>query len=255
MCCYYRLASLPKEQNKTTTLDTSIETSTTAVRTEASQTVVCTMSQPRSRKKQQQKQQRSLPKKHKTKPINEVVPPTSQRRKILAVTRKFKKNGISVLQQRWVWFFPLRVNSFQRQLAQEMGTYVPFGTHNKDAICVLNQHLFGYSSLKEGSHRLSSRMQVQILKRQTIQGARSQKYWWWLSNVTLYPFQNLSLKNGEHNVIGIDRGIDPRREGYFSHLFRLMTQQDPVYGGLKRWRQKSCWKQWRLMRNLIMLLW
>lgn len=56
----------------------------------------------------------------------------------------------------------------QRQLAQEMGTYVPFGTHNKDSIRVLNQHLFGYSVPKDGQagYRLVlSRIQVQILKR------------------------------------------------------------------------------------------
>ena len=36
------------------------------------------------------------------------------------------------------------VSVSQHQLAKEMGTYNPYGTHNRDAIRVLNQNLFGY---------------------------------------------------------------------------------------------------------------
>ena len=38
----------------------------------------------------------------------------------------------------------------QEQLAKEMGTYEPFGNHNRDAVRVLNQQLFGYESPQAG---------------------------------------------------------------------------------------------------------
>ncbi|MFH0372403.1 C39 family peptidase [Streptococcus sp. A22] len=38
----------------------------------------------------------------------------------------------------------------QKQLAFEMRTYEPFGTHNSDAIRILNKHLFGYEYPTDG---------------------------------------------------------------------------------------------------------
>ena len=44
----------------------------------------------------------------------------------------------------------------QFTLAKEMGTYEPFGTHNKDAIRVLNKYMFGYEfpATGQGGYRL-----------------------------------------------------------------------------------------------------
>ena len=42
------------------------------------------------------------------------------------------------------------INISQEQLAEEMGTDAHFGTHNANAIQVLNQHLFGYPAPTDG---------------------------------------------------------------------------------------------------------
>ncbi len=51
-----------------------------------------------------------------------------------------------------------------------------------------------------------------------------------------YPFQNLSWKNGEHNVIELDMNLTPRRNiaSAIYYLDSMTHEQDPVYGGLKR---------------------
>ena len=221
----------PNEQNKTTTLDTSIETSTSKQEAEQSQTSETTTAMPVTTQETQNET------------TTEAVPPTSQRRKkILAVTPQ--------IQEEWYFCAPATVSMIlstqgkfvsQRQLAQEMGTYVPFGTHNKDAIRVLNQHLFGYSVPKEGQagYRLASvtnastnSEEMRVFKervRKNIDDGYPMYYTFTLSKI--YPG-----KNGEHNVIGIGYELTPDGKDISAiyYLDSMTHEQDPVYGGLKK---------------------
>ena len=221
----------PSEQNKTTTLDTSIETSTTKQVAEQSQTSETTTTMPVTAQETQKET------------TTEAVPPTPKRRKkILAVTPQ--------IQEEWYFCAPATVSMIlstqgkfvsQRQLAQEMGTYVPFGTHNKDAIRVLNQHLFGYSVPKEGQagYRLASvtnaspnSEEMSVFKervRKNIDDGYPMYYTFTLSKI--YPG-----KNGEHNVIGIGYELTPDGKDISAiyYLDSMTHEQDPVYGGLKK---------------------
>ena len=88
------------------------------------------------------------------------------RKKLLSVTPQ--------IQEKWYFSVPTTVSMMlstqgiivsQEQLAKEMGTYEPYGTHNKEAIRVLNQHLFGYPEPKLGKQVIDlrpSRMPVLI---------------------------------------------------------------------------------------------
>ncbi len=48
---------------------------------------------------------------------------------------------------------------------------------------------------------------------------------------TFYPFQNLSWKNGEHNVIGIGYELTPDGKDISAiyYLDSMTHEQDPVY--------------------------
>ena len=234
----------PSEQNKTTTLDTSIETSTTKQVTEQSQTSKTTTAAPVTTQETTTETTTIVTTQEtQNETTTEVVPPTSQRRKkILAVTPQ--------IQEEWYFCAPATVSMIlstqgkfvsQRQLAQEMGTYVPFGTHNKDAICVLNQHLFGYSVPKEGQagYRLASvtnaspnSEEMRLFKervRKNIDDGYPMYYTFTLSKI--YPG-----KNGEHNVIGIGYELTPDGKDISAiyYLDSMTHEQDPVYGGLKK---------------------
>ena len=234
----------PSEQNKTTTLDTSIETSTTKQVTEQSQTSETTTAAPVTTQETTTETTTIVTTQEtQNETTTEVVPPTSQRRKkILAVTPQ--------IQEEWYFCAPATVSMIlatqgkfvsQRQLAQEMGTYVPFGTHNKDAIRVLNQHLFGYSVPKEGQagYRLASvtnaspnSEEMRLFKervRKNIDDGYPMYYTFTLSKI--YPG-----KNGEHNVIGIGYELTPDGKDISAiyYLDSMTHEQDPVYGGLKK---------------------
>ena len=67
--------------------------------------------------------------------------------------RKVRLNVTPQVQKVWYYCAPTSVSMIlsyrgvyvdQFTLAKEMGTYEPFGTHNKDAIRVLNKYMFGY---------------------------------------------------------------------------------------------------------------
>ena len=234
----------PSEQNKTTTSDTSIETSTTKQVTEQSQTSETTTAVPVTTQETTTETTTSVTTQEtQNETTTESVPPTSQRRKkILAVTPQ--------IQEEWYFCAPTTVSMIlstqgkfasQRQLAQEMVTYVPFGTHNKDAIRVLNQHLFGYSVPKEGQagYRLASvtnaspnSEEMRVFKervRKNIDDGYPMYYTFTLSKI--YPG-----KNGEHNVIGIGYELTPDGKDISAiyYLDSMTHEQDPVYGGLKK---------------------
>ena len=234
----------PSEQNKTTTSDTSIETSTTKKVTEQSQTSETTTAMPVTTQETTTETTTSVTTQEtQNETTTEAVAPTSQRRKkILAVTPQ--------IQEEWYFCAPATVSMIlstqgkfvsQRRLALEMGTYVPFGTHNKDAIRVLNQHLFGYSVPKEGQagYRLASvtnaspnSEEMRVFKervRKNIDDGYPMYYTFTLSKI--YPG-----KNGEHNVIGIGYELTPDGKDISAiyYLDSMTHEQDPVYGGLKK---------------------
>lgn len=230
----------PNEPNKTTTSDTSIETSTTKQVTEQSQTSETTTAAPVTT---QETTTSVTTQETQSETTTEAVAPTPKRRKkILAVTPQ--------IQEEWYFCAPATVSMIlstqgkfvsQRQLAQEMGTYVPFGTHNKDAIRVLNQHLFGYSVPKDGQagYRLASvtnaspnSEEMSVFKeriRKNIDDGYPMYYTFTLSKI--YPG-----KNGEHNVIGIGYELTPDGKDISAiyYLDSMTHEQDPVYGGLKK---------------------
>ena len=96
----------------------------------------------------------------------------------------------------------------QEQLAEEMGTDANFGTHNANAIQVLNQHLFGYPEPTDGQagYRLETvrssspnsidmRLFKERLKKNIDAGY---PLYYTFDNSKMYPG-----RSGEHNVIGI----------------------------------------------------
>lgn len=71
----------------------------------------------------------------------------------IPIGKRNKLNVTTQIQQRWNFCAPATVSMMlasrgkivdQFTLAREMGTYEPFGTHNRDAIRILNKHMFGY---------------------------------------------------------------------------------------------------------------
>ncbi len=230
----------PSEQNKTTTLDTSIETSTTKQVTEQSQTGETTTAMPVIT---QETTTSVTTQETQNETTTEAVAPTPQRRKkILAVTPQ--------IQEKWYFCAPTTVSMMlssqgitvsQQQLAKEMGTYEPYGTHNREAIRVLNQHLFGYSEPKAGQpgYRLATVTDVspdsedmRLFKervRKNIDDGYPMYYTFTLSKI--YPG-----KNGEHNVIGIGYELTPDGKDISAiyYLDSMTHEQDPVYGGLKK---------------------
>lgn len=138
------------------------------------------------------------------------------------------------LQEKWYYCAPTTVsmmldsrgiNVNQHELASEMGTYEAFGTHNKDAIRILNKHMFGYEYPANGQsgYRLETvtdvesalpKFQERVIK--NIQDGYPMYYTIEISKV--YPG-----KKGEHNVIGIgyklaDNGKDIEELYYIDPL-------------------------------------
>lgn len=126
----------------------------------------------------------------------------------------------------------------QNQLAHEMLTDETFGTHNSNAVAVLNQHLFGYSSPsdKQAGYRLEKVISVEAalpLFKQRLMKNIDEGYPVYLTFDVSHIYPG---KSGEHNVLATgyqltDDGTD------VSHVYFLdpsYTVQDPVYGGLKK---------------------
>lgn len=154
------------------------------------------------------------------------------------------------LQEEWYFCAPATVHMMlasqgvsvsQPQLAKEMGTYNPYGTHNRDAICVLNQHLFGYPepSENQAGYRLATvtdgrpgSEEVRIFKERVRKDIDDGYPLYYTFNVAqIYPG-----KSGEHNVIGV--GYELTADGKdISAIYYLDPDthaQDPTYGGLKK---------------------
>ena len=163
-------------------------------------------------------------------------------RKLLPISLK--------LQEEWYFCAPATVHMMlasrgvsvsQHQLAKEMGTYNPYGTHNRDAIRVLNQNLFGYPepSGNQAGYRLATvtdarpdSEDIRIFKERVRKDIDDGYPLYYTFDVAqIYPG-----KSGEHNVIGV--GYELTADGKdISAIYYLDPDthvQDPTYGGLKK---------------------
>ena len=163
-------------------------------------------------------------------------------RKLLPISLK--------LQEEWYFCAPATVHMMlasrgvsvsQHQLAKEMGTYNPYGTHNRDAIRVLNQNLFGYPepSGNQAGYRLVTvtdarpdSEDIRLFKERVRKDIDDGYPLYYTFNVAqIYPG-----KSGEHNVIGV--GYELTADGKdISAIYYLDPDthvQDPNYGGLKK---------------------
>ena len=154
------------------------------------------------------------------------------------------------LQEEWYFCAPATVHMMlasrgvsvsQHQLAKEMGTFEPYGTHNRDAIRVLNQNLFGYPepSGNQAGYRLATvtdarpdSEDIRIFKERVRKDIDDGYPLYYTFNVAqIYPG-----KSGEHNVIGV--GYELTADGKdISAIYYLDPDthvQDPTYGGLKK---------------------
>ena len=154
------------------------------------------------------------------------------------------------LQEEWYFCAPATVHMMlasrgvsvsQHQLAKEMGTYNPYGTHNRDAIRVLNQNLFGYPepSGNQAGYRLVTvtdarpdSEDIRLFKKRVRKDIDDGYPLYYTFNVAqIYPG-----KSGEHNVIGV--GYELTADGKdISAIYYLDPDthvQDPTYGGLKK---------------------
>ena len=168
--------------------------------------------------------------------VNQVI------RKLLPIPLK--------LQEEWYFCAPATVHMMlasrgvsvsQHQLAKEMGTYNPYGTHNRDAIRVLNQNLFGYPepSGNQAGYRLVTvtdarpdSEDIRLFKERVRKDIDDGYPLYYTFNVAqIYPG-----KSGEHNVIGV--GYELTADGKdISAIYYLDPDthvQDPTYGGLKK---------------------
>ena len=154
------------------------------------------------------------------------------------------------LQEEWYFCAPATVHMMlasrgvsvsQHQLAKEMGTYNPYGTHNRDAIRVSNQNLFGYPepSGNQAGYRLATvtdarpdSEDIRLFKERVRKDIDDGYPLYYTFNVAqIYPG-----KSGEHNVIGV--GYELTADGKdISAIYYLDPDthvQDPTYGGLKK---------------------
>ncbi len=163
-------------------------------------------------------------------------------RKLLPISLK--------LQEEWYFCAPATVHMMlasrgvsvsQHQLAKEMGTYNPYGTHNRDAIRVLNQNLFGYPepSGNQAGYRLATvtdarpdSEDIRIFKERVRKDIDDGYPLYYTFNVAqIYPG-----KSGEHNVIGVGYELtaDGKDIAAIYYLDPDTHVQDPTYGGLKK---------------------
>lgn len=154
------------------------------------------------------------------------------------------------LQEEWYFCAPATVHMMlasqgvsvsQQQLAKEMGTYNPYGTHNRDAIRVLNQNLFGYPepSGNQAGYRLAtvtdsrpdsedSRLFKERVRKDIDDGY---PLYYTFNVAQIYPG-----KSGEHNVIGVGYELTANGKDIAAiyYLDPDIHVQDSTYGGLKK---------------------
>ena len=167
---------------------------------------------------------------------------SQKNRKLLTISLK--------LQEQWYFCAPATVQMIlssqgisvtQELLAKEMGTYEPYGTHNRDAIRVLNQYLFGYPdpTANQAGYRLATVTSASP-NSEDVQQFKNRVRKDIDEGYPLYYTINMSKiyagRRGEHNVIGI--GYELTADGMdiaaIYYLDPNVHVQDPTYGGLKK---------------------
>ncbi|HEM5208984.1 TPA: C39 family peptidase [Streptococcus suis] len=187
-----------------------------------------------------------------TKPNPPITQETIDRleRELAGAGRKVMLNVTPQVQRAWNTCAPTTVSMMlssrgisvsQEVLAQEMKTDTTFGTHNANAIQVLNRHLFGYDmpQANQAGYRLETvatsdvnSEQMRLFKERLKQNiADGYPMYYTFDCATIYPGSY-----GEHNVIGVGYQLseDGSDIAYLYYLDPSYTKQDPVYGGLKK---------------------
>lgn len=187
-----------------------------------------------------------------TKPNPPITQETIDRleRELAGAGRKVMLNVTPQVQRAWNTCAPTTVSMMlssrgisvsQEVLAQEMKTDTTFGTHNANAIQVLNRHLFGYDMPQgnQAGYRLETvttsdvnSEQMRLFKERLKQNiADGYPMYYTFDCATIYPGSY-----GEHNVIGIGYQLseDGSDVAYLYYLDPSYTKQDSVYGGLKK---------------------
>ena len=133
------------------------------------------------------------------------------------------------------------VQASQEELARAMGTDETFGTHNVNAIRVLNQYLFGYAEVPAGQagYHLATvtssapnsedmRLFKERLRKNIDDGY---PLYYTIDNASIYPGHK-----GEHNVVGTGYELSADGSDVLAvyYIDPSYTVQDPVYGGLKK---------------------
>ena len=163
--------------------------------------------------------------------------------------QRVRLNVPLIIQRYWNYCAPATVsmmlasrgiNIDQAQLASEMGTDESFGTHNSNAIRVLNRYMFGYDApygnqagyrLATVSNPSSDSEDMRLFKQRLIQNINDgYPMYYTFDNSKMYPG-----RSGEHNVIGVGYVLtaDGSDVAYVYYLDPSYMVQDPVYGGLK----------------------
>lgn len=230
--CSHKATTTPKQSKQVTTQSlskTTIGTSKTTVQTTVSQTQT-------------------------TGEVRTTSPSTNQKKaeepQVSKGSRINRLNLTQQYQERWNWCAPTTVSMMlayrgvhlsQAQLAQEMGTDESFGTHNADAIRILNRHLFGYDapSGNQAGYRKatvtdasSSSEDMHLFKERFIQNTKDgYPVYLTIDNAKIYPG-----KSGEHNVAGIGYQLtdDGKDIAFVYYLDPSYAVKDSVYGGLKK---------------------
>ena len=166
----------------------------------------------------------------------------------VAIGARHKLDIKPQLQQKWYFCAPAAVSMIlsarnivadQVMLAQEMGTYEPFGTHNRDAIKVLNKHMFGYELPQAGQagYRLETvkavdQKTIELFKQRLIKNTKDgYPMYYTINPAKIYP----GVNNSEHNVAGAGYIATPDGTdvALIYYIDPYPNFQDPVYGGLK----------------------
>jgi len=166
----------------------------------------------------------------------------------IPIGKRNKLNVTTQIQQRWNFCAPATVSMMlasrgkivdQFTLAREMGTYEPFGTHNRDAIRILNKHMFGYEfpQTNQAGYRIETVREInsasiELFKQRIIKNTQDGYPMYYTFNPgKIYP----GIANAEHNVAGAGYIATPDNKDvalvyYVDPYYKF---QDPIYGGLK----------------------
>ena len=167
-------------------------------------------------------------------------------------TEKVLLDVPQIVQREWNWCAPSTVsmmlayrgiNVDQAQLAVEMQTNESFGTHNANAIRILNRYLFGYDNPAEGAagYRLatvkdpSPNSEDMHLFKERLKKDIDDGYPLYFTFEVSSIYDNLGY-SGEHNVTLVgygmnDEGTDIASVYFLDPSYRV---QDPDYGALKK---------------------